>query len=368
MSRYVDPRTQYQLNNGDLAVGGLLYFYVNLDYLTPKDTFNAIGALNPNPVPLDGEGRVPEINGSGIYSVRFTSSDGVTQWTVDNYEFPVSASISTLTSPMISGNITFLTPGARILGLFGGGGTASSNAAIQTTAVNSGTLVSTLPNGTGNFSSYNCYNQSDPTNASFMQMNISSVACKLIAGRNSAAPFLPIELWTSEVGRLSVDASGNFSPITDNAYSCGKTSFRFTSIWAANGTIQTSDERTKKDILPSSLGLDFINALEPVSYKFKVGQNEVTAGANENSPPVVTPRAGEREHWGLIAQQVKEAADAAGVDFGGWILTDKDDINSQQGLRYDQFISPLIKAVQELSSKNESLESRIEAIEAMLAI
>ena len=36
-----------------------------------------------------------------------------------------------------------------------------------------------------------------------------------------------------------------------------------------NGTINTSDERLKKDIQDSDLGLDFINKLRPVSYKFK---------------------------------------------------------------------------------------------------
>jgi hypothetical protein len=62
----------------------------------------------------------------------------------------------------------------------------------------------------------------------------------------------------------------------------------------------------------------------------------------------------------LIAQEVKIAVDAAGVDFGGWVLSDKDDPDSQQALRYDQFIAPLIKAVQELSAKVQLLESKLE--------
>lgn len=47
------------------------------------------------------------------------------------------------------------------------------------------------------------------------------------------------------------------------------------------------------------------------------------------------------------------------LDFGGWVLSDKDDPDSQQALRYDQFIAPLIKAVQELSAKVEELEARL---------
>jgi hypothetical protein len=58
-----------------------------------------------------------------------------------------------------------------------------------------------------------------------------------------------------------------------------------------------------------------------------------------------------------------KAALPAGVDFGGWVLTDKNDPNSQQALRYDQFIAPLIQAVKELSAKVEVLEAKVAALE-----
>ena len=58
-------------------------------------------------------------------------------------------------------------------------------------------------------------------------------------------------------------------------------------------------------------------------------------------------------HYGLIAQEVKEAVDGSGAtDFGGWVLKE----DQTQALRYDQFISPLIKAVQELSARVAQLE------------
>jgi uncharacterized coiled-coil protein SlyX len=68
---------------------------------------------------------------------------------------------------------------------------------------------------------------------------------------------------------------------------------------------------------------------------------------------------GTRTHWGFIAQEVKQAVDATGVDFGGWLLTDKDDPDSQQALRYDQFIAPLTKALQEAIAKIETLEGMV---------
>ena len=70
---------------------------------------------------------------------------------------------------------------------------------------------------------------------------------------------------------------------------------------------------------------------------------------------------------GMIAQEVKAALDTAGVDtFGGW----KEDTDGSQRIAQELFVYPLIKAIQELSAKNDSLETsnqaliaRIEALE-----
>jgi len=43
---------------------------------------------------------------------------------------------------------------------------------------------------------------------------------------------------------------------------------------------------------------------------------------------------------------------------GGWVLTDINDQNSLQALRYEEFIAPLIKAVQELSARVTALENK----------
>jgi hypothetical protein len=67
--------------------------------------------------------------------------------------------------------------------------------------------------------------------------------------------------------------------------------------------------------------------------------------------------AGTRTHYGLIAQEVKAALDALLVpSFAGWGLADPGDAESTQHLRYDEFIGPLIKAVQELAARVTALE------------
>ena len=160
-------------------------------------------------------------------------------------------------------------------------------------------------------------------------------------------------------GGQKMNIAGGITPTTDNAYIFGNSGLRWQALYAANGTIQTSDERAKTDIVDSPLGLAFINSLRPVAYKFKVGKNEVLEDGS------VVPVAGVRQHFGLLAQDVKQSI--GNVDFGGWILTDPENQESDQGLRYDEFISPLIKAIQEQQAIIQTLTQRVEALEGAKA-
>lgn len=237
---------------------------------------------------------------------------------------------------------------------------------------------------------------------------------------------------------MALDSTGNVYPETDNSVTMGKNGNRWSAIWAANGTIQTSDINEKCNILPCDFGLDFITALEPISYQFKVGQNLVSkevvleeveeqaieereeefdsvsivdgvaitskktrivkvplfdtfpmqdeSGApvlkvikaavlsddgvvleeavtervhhgiprmikvmREVQKDVVTPREGLRRHYGLSAQGVKAVIGDA--DAGFWVY---DPETERQGLRYEELIAPMIKAIQELKAEFEA--------------
>jgi hypothetical protein len=167
--------------------------------------------------------------------------------------------------------------------------------------------------------------------------------------------------------RMRIEQSGNIRfmntglvfPLTDNAVSLGLNGYRWTEVWAANGTIQTSDQRAKTDITSATLGSDFVKSLRPVSYRWVEGGKVDSGNRDEDGNYIYESVPGTRTHWGFIAQEVKQAVDATGVDFGGWLLTDKDDPDSQQALRYDQFIAPLTKALQEAIAKIETLEGMV---------
>ena len=146
--------------------------------------------------------------------------------------------------------------------------------------------------------------------------------------------------------------SGNFVPAPDNTFSCGSASNRFNAVYATSGFVNTSDERQKTDIATSDLGLGFINTLTPRSYKWINRQNVIDEETQE-----LVPTPGVRTHYGLIAQEVETALN--GKDFAGFVHDEEEDA---YGLRYEQFISPLIKAVQELSAKVDSLTSELNAL------
>jgi hypothetical protein len=165
---------------------------------------------------------------------------------------------------------------------------------------------------------------------------------------------------TDSVCDVRLSPKGTAGAVTafgDNVTTLGKSAVRWSQIWSANGTIQTSDQTEKTDVTESVLGLEFVKQLNPVSYKFTVGGNEIVeTDPITGMPTKIEPVAGHRTHFGLIAQEVK-AVIPDGVDFGGWIKTDINDPDSQEGLRYDQFIAPIIKAIQQLDARVTVLEA-----------
>jgi len=121
-----------------------------------------------------------------------------------------------------------------------------------------------------------------------------------------------------------------------------------TSIGGVVGYTTLSDGRFKKDIQENVKGIDFIMKLRPVTYhldiaavnnklnrKGKTGGQEANA-AGENTTATFS---------GFIAQEVEQAARDAGYDFSG--IDKPKNENDFYGLRYADFVVPLIKAVQE---------------------
>lgn len=119
--------------------------------------------------------------------------------------------------------------------------------------------------------------------------------------------------------------------------------------------IAPSDARVKTDIQNTDLGLDFIKNLRPVSYIYDLNEYRITGDKKDGE--IKTPVQYIRRHQGLIAQEVRALIDPD--KFAGWVLEDKNDPDSRQSLRYEEFIAPLIKAVQELTVRLEATEAKL---------
>jgi Chaperone of endosialidase len=206
----------------------------------------------------------------------------------------------------------------------------------------------------------------------------------VVAGTVATGAVSGQHIWgVSNVGSASIDrwamSAGGLFPTADNAYSLGSGGNRPIALYAVNGTIQTSDERLKTDITPSALGLKFILAVKPISYKWISGRTEVLRQIYRNeageeveanvpgaipSELVTKDHPGVRTHWGFSAQQVKYVVDDFGVDFAGWVLADKDNPDSTQSINYAEFVAPLAKSVQELYSVVIELKAEIAMLKA----
>lgn len=124
--------------------------------------------------------------------------------------------------------------------------------------------------------------------------------------------------------------------------------------YLGSSTTITSDANRKNSIedLPQAY-LDLIDKLRPVRYKY----NDGTSG---------------RFHTGFIAQDVAQALSDVGIstkDFAGYVeaktaLPDpeapSDQFDEYLALRYEEFIGPLIGAVQKLSQRVKTLEAQIQ--------
>jgi hypothetical protein len=138
----------------------------------------------------------------------------------------------------------------------------------------------------------------------------------------------------------------------------------------AYGAVQDrSDARDKADIRDTQLGLDFINRLRPVDFRWDM-RDDYFAWTEETDPEteevteklVPVEKDGSRKrgrfHHGLIAQEVEAVIKETGIDFGGFqnhsYSGEGDDILS---IGYTELIAPLIRAVQELTERIKILEA-----------
>ncbi|MFL5788423.1 MAG: tail fiber domain-containing protein [Flavisolibacter sp.] len=180
----------------------------------------------------------------------------------------------------------------------------------------------------------------------------------------------------SAVGLVNVTAVGYGATATaNNQVRVGNTSV--TSIGGQVGWTTFSDGRFKKNIKEDVPGLDFINQLRPITYTVDAiqinkilkdmvplpdGMDRASVTSKEE---ISSLQAQSKEiKTGFIAQEVEKAAKNLSYNFDGVDIPKNE--KDFYGIRYSEFVVPLVKAVQELSKKNEDLEKEIKELRSMI--
>ena len=175
-------------------------------------------------------------------------------------------------------------------------------------------------------------------------------------------------------GSAYAEVNTMFRPSTNGTLALGDSSHRWSVVYAANGSIQTSDERLKQDI--EDIPEEVLDAWDGVKWKqFRMKDSVATKG---NSA---------RIHSGIVAQQASNALGIKGIDasrYGFWCFdkweaqearldsdgnpeTEAIPAGSQYAVRYEEALA--IEAAYQrrradrLEARVSELERRLERIE-----
>ena len=170
----------------------------------------------------------------------------------------------------------------------------------------------------------------------------------------------------------------NAKVTTDNQIVLGN--YTVTSVGGVVNWSTVSDGQTKKNIRSEVPGLTFINRLQPVMYNLDLDvldklQKSDDKKINEFQDSIRMARSPEEKeieaksrankekivYSGFIAQDVEKAARSVGYDFSGVDVPENE--KGTYGLRYAEFVVPLVKAVQELSEQNDTKDAAIASLQ-----
>lgn len=233
-----------------------------------------------------------------------------------------------------------LTPGQLAAGslTLTGAVTAAGSASVGGTLTVTGALVGQSTSTAVGTATVLADPSSQAANLAFANQTGSAVSTQVISTPNYAS-FLQLVPGSGITERMRFDSTGNVllgGSLLPNSTSLtlGSQNAKWSQIWSTNPLNTTSDARLKDDICPTELGLAFVRALHPVSYRWK-----------DRADPL-----GPRSH-GFLAQQVAQAAPA---DFAH--VSVSEDTASMQ---YEGLIAPLVRAVQQLAVRVDRLYARM---------
>lgn len=153
-------------------------------------------------------------------------------------------------------------------------------------------------------------------------------------------------------GANEIAARGDLRPTANNIYDLGTTSQRWDDVYATNGTINTSDQRDKKNIKDIPYGLSEILELNPVIYQWK-----------ENKDPGYK--------LGLIAQELLGVLPEVVKTYDYKVDEEDESVFTKVeadrlGVYYSDIIPVLVKGMQDQQSLINEMKVQIENLSSQV--
>ena len=128
-------------------------------------------------------------------------------------------------------------------------------------------------------------------------------------------------------------------------------------IFCADTSISSSDSRDKTDVADFSIGLKWIEALRPVTYRW-----DRRTWYGTDAEPYGTPdgsKKRQRLHLGFLAQEALEVEKANGYGSSNdeSLIVNLTEDGMSYGMKYERLIPILVNAIKELSVKVTALEA-----------
>jgi hypothetical protein len=218
---------------------------------------------------------------------------------------------------------------ALLTNVTGGGNTAVGYAAMQNTtgSVNTALGWQSLPTGSG---------QENVAIGASAGFSLTTGSFNVIVGTSSGA-----DITTGNNNIVLGDDTQVATPTTSNSITLGNGSHNVLRC-AVTSITSLSDERDKKEIEILPVGLDFINSLKPVSFVWnerdEKGKHDI-------------------KDFGFIAQDLKKSQED--VNLADTLKLVYDENPEKLEASYGKLIPILVKAIQDMSSKMESLEKEM---------
>jgi hypothetical protein len=200
----------------------------------------------------------------------------------------------------VSGNLTFTGTGNRITGDFSNA-TIASRVAFQTSTTNGNTVLNVIPNGTGINSNFYAFNNSDPTNSSYMRIGggvNSNTESRIESGILGTGTYLPMTFYTNGSEQARISTAGVFSFNSGYGSAAAAYGCRAWVDFNGTGTVAIRGSGNVTSITDNAVGdytINFTTAMVDANYAMTASSscdgsgNNTIVGVFQSTTAVVAP-------------------------------------------------------------------------------